>query len=1836
MASMNNVPKEILESMRECLDRRLKLSIKRLVNYETKKEKLENRVLAFSTYRLFVLTAKAPTKVEAHFHYLEIKSLESKRPNQLVISTNGKTFTFVSVEGSNDSDEFTNMVTHIGTSLKTIFPTLPLERLIKKIDILPADRLRVMYDLLRAIESREPGPCGGFTLMYASMCDFHGLMYRDEVAWDVDTIYLSQDSKELCLRDFDHLKERDLVPIVSALVNNTWFTGLIASNIKLGTDVCTEILRVMKKNAVIESLLLSGTGISTDFVKRLSNMLLAGTNLHILDISNNQSIDDTGGEYLMGTLSTRGRKCTLLDISGTKITSKGLNRIAEVMSKHPHVFSGLQTLKMASLLPSKGEDLQGLYAFMASPNMISHLDLSATEVEIDRLMPALQRGCSQNLTVLKLSRVAYSKKKECVVQTSFKQFFSSAYTLKHVELANVKLPPDAIKDLFLGLDSNRNIKDVHVDLSGCEISMEGAKNLTECLCSGRNITRLDIGGIIKSPGTGLSDRDLIHILENIGRNNMIKALSLGQIFNSVKPKNLKAVLEKLVEILQADNSVLDTLSLADSKLRDNINLIINALGSNASVTELDISGNQMGDLGARMLCKALQINNKLKTILWDRNNTSCQGFEDIALALEKNYTLRNMPVPVFDASAALRTESESVRTQQALQTIERLIQRNHSPQKYSSDQGYRLQQGFLLSSTQQMLDRLVVQSQDTINALSLDGLQHYGSDVNTAQTIIADADNTKTLLPRLHDIAIQSEMSSSPVAVKLREISKELTAALETQMQSIVHEMMEATVKQCGGVMKNQDFVKMVQSGCTEKSALPKDFTSNILDGVNTEIFNKLSELNLAIAAHISDTVLDQVIDKLSHSHRTLTNYLNEKRKERRATTSDSPQTRKIQLDVPLSTESPKTPQRKSMLARKIRPQSVIDRDMVQKALDAAKNQQAVSMTPNSSKQGQGSRSPLSYDPPPAPHDIGGINSKQLKHKKEPKVQKTKPRKNKISIPTTPSIKLTSAKGIDIDPDPEYDNATDLRKCSHRYGHRDGLDEEPSLTPVPKLTHALPSPVAVDLDSIGDLPTGDRLTHVTKDRARLKKNVRPTAGRQSAMTGSTSSENVKVDEGIEGFFSTPSVVPQSPVKNGPSSSPSPSSKSTPESIKKTFGGLFNMKKGKKNKDEKKMSSKQTSISSKKKRISEVKEEEEVDSTAKAETASTGSSSASDSSSLSGSVNLAKQAGGSTKVLPSHKPVDSEITKSSEHVAQDKPKTPTSSLDRKAKTADHAKAIVAEIQRKNTPTSSLERNAKLTDGSSEAETDSSKGKPDNGSGKTNDIKENGSVPESETTKETTKAPMKVPMRLLSVDKHEKKTADDSKEEVVKEHKKDDENNKEQIQNVVKKSDEKDEKEDAAKESYDKHKTEEVAKEIEKSVEESSGSESSNEKSDQSSESAESSSEEEAETVPDSKHDEKIEKSESPKTESVSKAELEEKKPDKDAVIAEPEAPKPVTVRKPPGAMGIGFDPSVLSQLKSTQEKRLSKVPKQIPEPDRTSNKSPTKEKPPPFGGFQLRPVSKEKSPVFSKKEETKSAVDKELNVKPGAISAPFEKKNLKSEERAKPETVPRPSGITAVGKPPPPMKPKPTPTPRRSIPSSDGTETAWYRHSYDEQPSSKTSDVPSQTQTSANTDSGVVYDSATLKKSVKEKMSIFHAEDKQFKQGRPLSITVKGELPKIEAKRNSLPHNVGMDTVKMAAETDQHAEPVDNQHKKTQAGDIQNADSSNSMTDSGIGIDAESPGRTAGSPTTSQRPRSMLGVLKSRPELASPHTLGTTPEGAEEKPAKKEETKTESDDDIVMV
>ncbi|KAI5608632.1 capping protein, Arp2/3 and myosin-I linker protein 3 isoform X2, partial [Silurus asotus] len=50
---------------------------------------------------------------------------------------------------------------------------------------------------------------------------------------DVDTIYLTQDTKELNLQDFIHLETRDLIAIIAVLEYNQWFTKLSLKDFKM-------------------------------------------------------------------------------------------------------------------------------------------------------------------------------------------------------------------------------------------------------------------------------------------------------------------------------------------------------------------------------------------------------------------------------------------------------------------------------------------------------------------------------------------------------------------------------------------------------------------------------------------------------------------------------------------------------------------------------------------------------------------------------------------------------------------------------------------------------------------------------------------------------------------------------------------------------------------------------------------------------------------------------------------------------------------------------------------------------------------------------------------------------------------------------------------------------------------------------------------------------------------------------------------------------------------------------------------------------------------------------------------------------------------------------------------------------------------------------------------------------------------------------------------------------------------------------------------------------------------------------------------------------------------
>ena len=68
--------------------------------------------------------------------------------------------------------------------------------------------------------------------------------------------------------------------------------------------------------------------------------------------------------------------------------------------------------------------------------------------------------------------------------------------------------------------------------------------------------------------------------------------------------------------------------------------------------------------------------------------------------------MRHIPFPTFDLQPVIKTHPD--RADVVLHRMQELLQRNANPHKFKNTaQAFRLTQGFLLSSTQQMLDKVI-------------------------------------------------------------------------------------------------------------------------------------------------------------------------------------------------------------------------------------------------------------------------------------------------------------------------------------------------------------------------------------------------------------------------------------------------------------------------------------------------------------------------------------------------------------------------------------------------------------------------------------------------------------------------------------------------------------------------------------------------------------------------------------------------------------------------------------------------------------------------------------------------------------------------------------------------------------------------------------------------------------------------------------------------------------------------------------------------------------------------------------------------------------------------
>ncbi|XP_041647762.1 capping protein, Arp2/3 and myosin-I linker protein 3-like [Cheilinus undulatus] len=849
-----SVTKDITESIKKTID---KSSIKFVygIKLDTKNGRTEDRILVLTTWRLYFLAPKIPAKVESTFNFLEIRALNSHPEHQVIIDTDKSSFSL----RFESREQLNNVVSHINFALSRIFNNSIFAPSICHSDSDLSEGSR-KYSPSSETSVETQRACGGFSETYSALCDYNGISCKEEVQWDVDTIYHSQDSREFNLLDFSHLESRDLAVIVASMAYNTWFTKLYCKDLRIGSEVTEQVLHTVSKSSSLEEITLENAGLKSDFPQKMSAALSENPSsvIHSLNLAHN-SLDNQGVSNLIQQVCRLSKGLRLLNLSKTSLSSKGVVSLSQALCSSDEYSNSLLHLDL-SKNPGvlSGEDASNLYLFLSQPNCLVHLDLSGTDCCVDSLFGALLRGCCADLSFLNLSKNSFSHRKVKDTLPLFRQFFSSAFSLTYVSLASMKLPPDVLRALLTGLTSNPHINDLHLDISGCELRSAGAAVIQELFPRVSSIGTLDISD------NGL-DADLLTVLPALSRHPSLKHLHLGKNFN-IKNRVLDEVLQKLVQLIQEEECALQSLSLTESRLRSRGTVLVNALGSNTCLRKVDLSGNNMDDIGAKMLSKALQINTTLRSVTWDRNNTSAAGFLDVARALEHNFTLQYMPLPLSDISQAYRSAPE--RTEQALTKIQRALVRNNQTQRFSQRQALRLHQGLVTSTAEQVMERLSVRVQQQVCVLRGVGDME---EIQAAKQVLKEARNSRALYPSLCELAHVLSVDG-PVRQRLDSLAGELTKAADKELQVIVDSMVSLCRELCPLSSAAAERLTPPLSSVSERVSIPRSaIRTALMERAAQDIHRALEEVKLSVVSYLTNSIVDQILQELYATHKTLT-----------------------------------------------------------------------------------------------------------------------------------------------------------------------------------------------------------------------------------------------------------------------------------------------------------------------------------------------------------------------------------------------------------------------------------------------------------------------------------------------------------------------------------------------------------------------------------------------------------------------------------------------------------------------------------------------------------------------------------------------------------------------------------------------------------------------------------------------------------------------------------------------------------------------------------------------------------------------------------------------------
>ncbi|UJR27563.1 hypothetical protein I4U23_008845 [Adineta vaga] len=619
------------------------------IRYGTKGEKVEERLLCMDAVKVYICSIKTPVKIESQFNILSIKLIERISDSQVFIEADEKQSH--TLYGLHDKSSLEPFLIVLIRNLHAVFP----HRLQAIVEIRPENEyeklLRASNDYCQDINimSSELRPCGGFSLRYECACDFYQLPCSRAVQNIVDTVFAHRISREFTFQEFETLTQKEWLPIISALRHNEWFTKVTIQNIKLTSENVDELCTAIRLCKTIRDLSLINCGLRHDFCTRFAHAIPV-THVENIDLSNN-ALEDKGLSILSSALQQRKLPFVSINLQSCSLTHKGLHGFHTALTTNTYLLKSLRTL---NLFGNRIKEENCITILFHNPeNVLEDLYLSDLEFNLESFFYSLAT------TTCKLHRLYITSVKSTLlppVTGGVKLFFTKSQTLETLQISNANLSVEFLKELCDGLHSNVHLN--KLDLRLCGNQMETfIHEYAARFATIPSLITLDISGCD-------IDNEIPTLLGELKKNRKLKSLYLGRNFNNIKQKNMQRTISAMKDLVL--DSDLESLSIADSKLKENTIDFLFALTHSPPLKLVDIRGNMMGDQGARIITHILQMNRHLHTILFDRNQLSLSSFEDIVNAMDQNYSIQYLPIPITDIILMKITEKDRMEKVQSL------------------------------------------------------------------------------------------------------------------------------------------------------------------------------------------------------------------------------------------------------------------------------------------------------------------------------------------------------------------------------------------------------------------------------------------------------------------------------------------------------------------------------------------------------------------------------------------------------------------------------------------------------------------------------------------------------------------------------------------------------------------------------------------------------------------------------------------------------------------------------------------------------------------------------------------------------------------------------------------------------------------------------------------------------------------------------------------------------------------------------------------------------------------------------------------------------------------